>query len=121
MIRRSVVLTEDAPATTTSLVVTVMGPDRPGIVRLLSDRAQRFGANWAASRLSRLAGEFAGMVHFEVPRENAEALADVAARARIVGPEARDRQERFVRRLPPGCAASTSSSSATTGSASSAT
>ena len=75
MIRRAVVLTEDAPATTTSLVVTVIGPDRPGIVRLLSDRAQRFGANWAASRLSRLAGEFAGMVHFEVPRENADALA----------------------------------------------
>src|SRR5213079_1302620 len=50
-------------------------PDRPGIVRLLSDRAQRFCANWAASRLSRLAGEFAGMVHFEVPRENADALA----------------------------------------------
>ena len=81
MIRRPVVLTEDAPATTTSLVVTVIGPDRPGIVSLLSDRAQRFGANWAASRLSRLAGEFAGMVHFEVPRENAEALAEVAARA----------------------------------------
>ena len=95
MIRRSVVLTEDAPATTTSLVVTVMGPDRPGIVSLLSDRAQRFGANWAASRLSRLAGEFAGMVHFEVPRENADALADVAARPRIVGPEARHREERF--------------------------
>jgi glycine cleavage system regulatory protein len=75
MIRRAVMLTEDAPATTTSLVVTVIGPDRPGIVRLLSDRAQRFGANWAASRLSRLAGEFAGMVHFEVPRENADALA----------------------------------------------
>jgi glycine cleavage system regulatory protein len=76
MIRRAVMLTEDAPATTTSLVVTVIGPDRPGIVRLLSDRAQRFGANWAASRLSRLAGEFAGMVHFEVPRENADALAN---------------------------------------------
>ena len=76
MIRRAVVLSDDAPATTTSLVATVIGPDRPGIVRLLSDRAQRFGANWAASRLSRLAGEFAGMVHFEVPRENADALAD---------------------------------------------
>ncbi len=75
MIRRAVVLTEDAPAPTTSLIVTVMGPDRPGIVSLLSDRAQRFGANWAASRMSRLAGEFAGMVHLEVPRENAEPLA----------------------------------------------
>jgi glycine cleavage system regulatory protein/folate-dependent phosphoribosylglycinamide formyltransferase PurN len=76
MIRRAVVLKDDAPTTATSLVVTVMGPDRPGIVRALSDRAQRFGANWAASRLSRLAGEFAGMVHFEVPRENADALAE---------------------------------------------
>jgi glycine cleavage system regulatory protein len=76
MIRRSVVVTEDHPSTKTSLVVTVMGPDRPGIVSLLSDRAQRYGANWAASRLANLAGEFAGMVHFEVPRENAEPLAN---------------------------------------------
>jgi methionyl-tRNA formyltransferase len=41
----------------------------------LAERAQRFGANWAASRMTRLAGEFAGMVHLEVPRENADALA----------------------------------------------
>ena len=75
MIRKAVRLKEEAPATTSSLVVTVMGPDRPGIVRLLSDRAQRHGANWTASRLSRLAGEFAGMVHFEVPPDNADALA----------------------------------------------
>ncbi len=75
MVRRAVVLDEHATPNTTSLVVTVVGPDRPGIVRLLSERAHRFGANWAASRLSRLAGEFAGMVHFEVPRENADALA----------------------------------------------
>nr|HET7858195.1 ACT domain-containing protein [Caldimonas sp.] len=75
MLRRAIVLDEHAPPGTTSLVVTVVGPDRPGIVRLLSDRAHRFGANWEASRLSRLAGEFAGMVHFEVPRENADALA----------------------------------------------
>lgn len=75
MIRRSVVLTPEAVPTTTSLVVTIIGPDRPGIVSLLSDRAQRFGANWAASRMGRLAGEFAGMVHFEVPRDQADALA----------------------------------------------
>ena len=77
MLRRAVVLTEDegAPATT-SLVVTVMGPDRPGIVSLLADRAQRHGANWAASRMATLAGEFAGMVHLEVPRAQAEALAE---------------------------------------------
>ncbi|HZV91776.1 MAG TPA: formyltransferase family protein [Caldimonas sp.] len=76
MIRRSVVLKDEPAPATTSLVVTVMGTDRPGIVRQLSDRAQRFGANWAASRFSRLAGEFAGMVHFEVPGSSADALAE---------------------------------------------
>ena len=75
MIRRAVVLTEEASPTTTSLVVSIVGGDRQGIVSSLAERAQRFGANWAASRMTRLAGEFAGMVHFEVPRENADALA----------------------------------------------
>jgi glycine cleavage system regulatory protein/folate-dependent phosphoribosylglycinamide formyltransferase PurN len=76
MIRRAVMLKEDQPSAHTSLIVTVMGPDRPGIVSLISDRARRYEANWAASHLSRLAGEFAGMVHFEVPRHQADALAD---------------------------------------------
>jgi len=75
MIRRAVVLTEELAATTTSLVVSIVGTDRQGIVSLLSDKAQRFGANWTASRMTRLAGQFAGMVHFEVPRENADPLA----------------------------------------------
>jgi glycine cleavage system regulatory protein len=75
MIRRSVVLTEEASSAITSLIVSIVGPDRHGIVSLLSDRAQRFGANWAASRMTRLAGEFGGTVHFEVPRENSDALA----------------------------------------------
>ena len=76
MIRKAVVLTEEVSPTTTSLVVSIVGADRHGIVSLLADRAQRFGANWAASRLTRLATEFAGTVHFEVPRENADALAN---------------------------------------------
>jgi methionyl-tRNA formyltransferase len=80
MIRRSLKLTEElagedsGAANTTSLVVTVMGADRPGIVSLLSDRAHRFGASWADSRMARLAGEFAGMVQLDVPPENADAL-----------------------------------------------
>jgi methionyl-tRNA formyltransferase len=77
MLRKAVVLTEDDAAhTTTALVVTVVGTDRPGIVAALSERGQRFGANWTASRMERVGGEFAGMVHFEVARENAQALAD---------------------------------------------
>lgn len=74
MLKRTVSLTEEKPMVT-SLVVTVVGPDRPGIVSLLSAKAQGFGANWAGSRMASLAGHFAGMVHFEVPPENADALA----------------------------------------------
>lgn len=59
----------------TSLVVTLIGADRPGIVNALSDVAQRFGANWAGSRMASLAGQFAGIVHFEVPDREAEPLA----------------------------------------------
>ncbi|MDQ2961629.1 MAG: formyl transferase [Pseudomonadota bacterium] len=75
MIRRTVSLTDEGKSGVTSLVATVMGPDRPGIVSLLSERAQGFGANWAGSRIATLAGQFAGLVHFEVPPQNAEPLA----------------------------------------------
>jgi glycine cleavage system regulatory protein len=75
MIRRTISLTEEGKAVGTSLIVTAIGAARPGIVSLLSDRAQGFGANWAGSRMANLAGQFAGMVHFEVPAQNAEPLA----------------------------------------------
>ncbi len=75
MIRRTVSLTEQGKSAITSLVATVTGPDRPGIVSLLSERAQGFGANWAGSRIATLAGQFAGLVHFEVPPSNVEPLA----------------------------------------------
>ncbi|MGH8801154.1 MAG: formyltransferase family protein, partial [Casimicrobiaceae bacterium] len=74
MIRRSVALTEDPAPRSTSLVVTAIGGDRPGIVSLLSDRAQGFGANWAGSRMTSIAGQFAGMVHLQVATGNASAL-----------------------------------------------
>lgn len=78
MIRRSLKLSEDpaasAASATTALIVTVLGADRPGIVSLLADRAQRFGASWTNSRMSHLSGEFAGMVQLEVPPESADGL-----------------------------------------------
>jgi glycine cleavage system regulatory protein/folate-dependent phosphoribosylglycinamide formyltransferase PurN len=74
MIRRAVVLTEESAPETVPLVVTVVGPDRHGIVSMLAERAQRYGANWAASRMTRLSGEFSGTVHFDVPPEHVDAL-----------------------------------------------
>ena len=76
MIKRSVSLVDERQPTTVSLVVTAIGTDRPGIVRQLSERAQGFGANWAGSRMANLSGQFAGIVHFEVPSANADALSE---------------------------------------------
>lgn len=58
-----------------SLVITVIGPDRPGIVRALADVGHAFGANWAESRMASLAGQFAGIVRWEVPAEKAQSMA----------------------------------------------
>ncbi|WP_288128394.1 ACT domain-containing protein [Thiomonas sp.] len=73
MIRRQVSLTETR-SPLTSVVVTAIGADRPGIVSQLAERAREFSANWAGSRMANLAGQFAGIVQFEVAAENAEAL-----------------------------------------------
>ena len=59
----------------TSLVVTVIGDDRPGIVERLSDVALAAGANWEESRMARLAGKFAGILRVSVAASNAAALA----------------------------------------------
>lgn len=74
MIRRSVSLSAEPVVRGTSLVVTAIGHDRPGIVSLLAERAQGFGANWAGSRMTSIAGQFAGMVHLQVSSANASAL-----------------------------------------------
>jgi methionyl-tRNA formyltransferase len=75
MIRPTISLTEEGKAAQASLVVTAIGADRPGLVSMLSERAQGFGANWAGSRMTNLAGQFAGIVHFDVAAANAEPLA----------------------------------------------
>jgi methionyl-tRNA formyltransferase len=82
LVRRTVSLTDESKPEVVSLVVTAIGMDRPGIVRQLSERAQGFGANWAGSRMANIAGQFAGMVHFEVPTANAAASASSSPRLR---------------------------------------
>ena len=57
-----------------SLVVTLVGPDRPGVVQAISDQAAAHGANWADSVMANFAGQFAGIVHLQVPAENRDAL-----------------------------------------------
>lgn len=59
----------------TSLVITIIGNDRPGIVERLSEVVLAAGANWEESRMARLAGKFAGILHVDVALASADALA----------------------------------------------
>lgn len=45
-----------------SFVITVLGPDRPGLVEALSAAIAERGGNWLESRLARLSGQFAGVI-----------------------------------------------------------
>ena len=59
-----------------TVVVTVFAEDKPGIVRTLSDTALSHNASWQESSLSRLCGQFTGIVHFEVTADKQTALED---------------------------------------------
>ncbi len=54
--------------------MTVIGPDRPGLVESVASRVAEHGGNWLESRMSRLGGQFAGIVHVEVPPEAEKSL-----------------------------------------------
>jgi glycine cleavage system regulatory protein len=49
-----------------SLVLTVIGPDRPGLVEAIADVVAAHGASWLESRMAHLAGQFAGILQVEV-------------------------------------------------------
>jgi glycine cleavage system regulatory protein len=64
----------------TALTLTLIGPDRPGLVRALSERIAVVGGNWLESRMARLAGQFAGILLVDVPAGEVDRLiADLAA------------------------------------------
>jgi glycine cleavage system regulatory protein len=57
-----------------SLVMTVIGDDRPGLVDSVASIVAEHGGNWLESRMSRLGGQFAGIVHVDVPADKERAL-----------------------------------------------
>ena len=60
---------------TTSLVLTILGPDRPGIVEQIAKLVADHGGNWVESRMAHLAGQFAGILRVEVDAAQADSLA----------------------------------------------
>lgn len=54
---------------TAPLVFTFIGADRPGLIERLAQTVSHCGGNWLESRMSELAGQFAGIVQVEIAPE----------------------------------------------------
>jgi glycine cleavage system regulatory protein len=54
--------------------MTIIGQDRPGLVDSVAGLVAAHGGNWLESRMSRLGGQFAGILRVEVPGQNEPAL-----------------------------------------------
>jgi glycine cleavage system regulatory protein len=67
------------------LVLTLIGPDQPGIVGSVSEVVAAHGGNWLESRMAHLAGKFAGVLCVEVADERATALEDALRRLGVNG------------------------------------
>ena len=56
------------------LVMTMIGTDRPGLVRSVAALVRQHEGNWLESRMSRLGGQFAGILRVEVPEAQEQSL-----------------------------------------------
>ena len=57
-----------------SLVLTVIGDDRAGLVEILSRTISDKGGNWMESSMAQLVGKFAGILRVDVAEADADAL-----------------------------------------------
>jgi len=65
------------------LVMTLIGPDRTGLVESVARAVADHGGNWLESRMCRLGGEFAGILRIEIPADKKSPL--LAALQKISG------------------------------------
>ena len=69
----------------TDLVLTLLGPDRPGLVEAVAQAIVACGGNWVESRMARLAGKFAGVLRVELPAAGVDQLRAALTRLEIHG------------------------------------
>jgi glycine cleavage system regulatory protein len=58
------------------LVITLLSEDKPGIVKQVADVISQHQGNWLESRMSQLAGKFAGILKINIEKNDAEKLID---------------------------------------------
>ncbi|GAB3100564.1 cellulose-binding protein [Aestuariicella hydrocarbonica] len=62
-----------------SLVLSILSDDKPGVVEILAKTIANHQGNWLESRLSHLAGKFAGILQVSVPEDQLPALKESLA------------------------------------------
>lgn len=70
---------------TSSLVLTLLGPDRPGLVERVSQVLSMHRGNWVESRMAHLAGQFAGILRVDLPNSAVEGFREDCASLATVG------------------------------------
>jgi glycine cleavage system regulatory protein len=68
-----------------SLVFTFLGQDRPGLVERLADIVSDHQGNWLESRMTQLAGQFAGIARVAVAEDNIDELSNALNSLNIEG------------------------------------
>src|SRR3954471_12692623 len=68
-----------------TLVMTVIGADRPGLVQMVAARVADHGGNWLESRMCRLGGQFAGILRVEVAQEKRDDLVNALRTLEVDG------------------------------------
>ncbi|MBW2939245.1 glycine cleavage system protein R [Zhongshania aquimaris] len=68
-----------------SLVFTFLGLDRPGLVERLADIVADHQGNWLESRMTQLAGQFAGIARVTVPASEVDELSNALLSLNIEG------------------------------------
>lgn len=58
----------------TSIVFTFIGADKPGLVEKLTNTVSKHDGNWLESRMSQLAGQFAGITRVQISDDKADGL-----------------------------------------------
>ena len=65
--------------------MTVISPDRTGLVESIARTVAEHGGNWLESRMCRLGGEFAGILRVEIPAGKKPALLDAIQKLQTGG------------------------------------
>lgn len=68
-----------------TLVMTVIGADRPGLVKMVATRVADHGGNWLESRMCRLGGQFAGILRVEVQAAQRDGLVNALRTLEVDG------------------------------------